>query len=235
MKFNNERLLIIAPHADDEIGCSGLINKIKKSGGKVFIQVLVMGGFNKIGSRKIKKEDWKKEFLQASNFLKVDDYEITFFDDEKMLRLDTIPLADIINILELKSKISISKIKPTIVAIPTIFSYHQDHISTFKASISALRVRPQSNNFVQNIVLSYEAPEYSSWSHYSEFGVFSPNFYVKLNKNDIDKKIKALKFYKSQLRKNHRDRNSILRLSKYRGAEIGTEYAEAFHVHRFYF
>ena len=105
MKFNNERLLIIAPHADDEIGCSGLINKIKKSGGKVFIQVLVMGGFNKIGSRKIKKEDWKKEFLQASNFLKVDDYEITFFDDEKMLRLDTIPLADIINILELKSKI----------------------------------------------------------------------------------------------------------------------------------
>ena len=130
MKFNNERLLIIAPHADDEIGCSGLINKIKKGGGKVFIQVLVMGGFNKIGSRKIKKEDWKKEFLQASNFLKVDDYEITFFDDEKMLRLDTIPLADIINILELKSKISISKIKPTIVAIPTIFfGWHTPNIS----------------------------------------------------------------------------------------------------------
>ena len=139
MKFNNERLLIIAPHADDEIGCSGLINKIKKGGGKVFIQVLVMGGFNKIGSRKIKKEDWKKEFLQASNFLKVDDYEITFFDDEKMLRLDTIPLADIINILELKSKISISKIKPTIIAIPTIFSYHQDHIATFKASITKIK------------------------------------------------------------------------------------------------
>ena len=73
-----------------------------------------------------------------------------------MLRLDTIPLADIINILELKSKISISKIKPTIVAIPTIFSYHQDHISTFKASIAALRVRPQSNNFVPNIDNSYK-------------------------------------------------------------------------------
>ena len=95
--------------------------------------------------------------------------------------------------------------------IDTIYTHwagdsNQDHIATFKASITALRVRPQNaKNFVPNVVLSYEAPEYSSWSHYSELGAFSPNFYVKLNKNDIDKKIKALKFYKSQLRKNHRD------------------------------
>ncbi len=139
-----------------------------------------MGAFNKFGSKRITKEIWKKEFIQVKKFLKIDDYDITFFDDEKVLRLDTIPLADIVNILELKSKISISKIHPTIVAIPTIFSYHQDHIATFKASITALRVRPQSDkNFVPNTVLSYEAPEYSSWSPYAEFGKFSPNFYVK--------------------------------------------------------
>jgi len=236
LNFKNERLLIIAPHADDEIACSGLIDKVKKGGGKVYIQILAMGTFNKIGSKKIDKNNWKKEFLQVKKFLKIDDYDITFFDDETILRLDTIPLADIVNILELKSKISILKIRPTIVAIPTIFSYHQDHIATFKASITALRVRPQNNkNFVPNVVLSYEAPEYSSWSPYAEFGKFSPNFYVQLDKKSVNRKIKALNFYKAQLRQNHRDRNSILRLCNYRGSEIGAEYAEAFHIHRFYF
>jgi len=236
MKLEKERLLIIAPHADDEIGCSGLIDKVKKGGGKVYIQILAMGAFNKFGSKKITKENWKKEFIQLKKFLKIDDYDITFFDDDKILRLDTIPLAEIVNVIELKSKISISKIRPTIVAIPTIFSYHQDHISTFKASITALRVRPQTKeNFVPNTVLSYEAPEYSSWSPYSEIGKFSPNFYLQLDKKDVKRKITALNIYKSQLRKNHRDKNSILRLSSFRGAEIGAEYAEAFHIHRFYF
>ena len=50
MKLEKERLLIIAPHADDEIGCSGLIDKVKKGGGKVYIQILAMGAFNKFGS-----------------------------------------------------------------------------------------------------------------------------------------------------------------------------------------
>ena len=236
MNFKNERLLIIAPHADDEIGCSGLIDKVKKEGGKVYLQILAMGAFNKIGAKKIDKDNWKKEFLQVKKFLKIDDYDITFFDDETILRLDTIPLVDIVNILEQKSKISISKIRPTIVAIPTMFSYHQDHIATFKASITALRVRPQTKkNFVPNTILSYEAPEYSSWSPYSEVGIFSPNFYVQLNKENVNRKIKALNFYKAQLRKNHRDKNSILRLCSYRGSEIGAEYAEAFHIHRLYF
>jgi len=41
----NEKLLIIAPHADDEIlGCYGLIKKIKNSGGKVYVQILTLGG-----------------------------------------------------------------------------------------------------------------------------------------------------------------------------------------------
>lgn len=235
MKLEKERLLVIAPHADDEIGCCGLINKVKQGGGEVFIQILTLGGFNKIGFRRIKKEIWKKEFLGVLRFLNVNDYDIAFYNDKIMLRLDTLPQADIINIIEKKSKISISKIKPTIIAIPTAFSYHQDHIAAYKAAIAALRVRPQNNDFVPNFVISYESPEYSFWSPYSEFGNFSPNLYLQLTKHEINIKIQAMNIYKSQLRKEHRDDQSILRLSKFRGAEIGVEYAEAFHVHRMYF
>lgn len=44
LNFKNERLLVVAPHADDEIlGCFGLIKKIKNLGGKVYVQILTMG------------------------------------------------------------------------------------------------------------------------------------------------------------------------------------------------
>ncbi|SVC04051.1 uncharacterized protein METZ01_LOCUS256905, partial [marine metagenome] len=37
LDFKNESLLVISPHADDEVlGCGGLMDKIKKSGGSVY-------------------------------------------------------------------------------------------------------------------------------------------------------------------------------------------------------
>ena len=47
MELKKERLLIIAPHADDEVlGCCGLINKVKDNGGKVFVNILSIERFN---------------------------------------------------------------------------------------------------------------------------------------------------------------------------------------------
>ena len=88
---------------------------------KFLLMFLSMGGFGKIGFGKITKELWKKEFLKVVKFLKIDNYDISYFSDEKILKLDTIPQAELIDIIELKSKVSLSKIKPTIVAIPTVF------------------------------------------------------------------------------------------------------------------
>lgn len=235
MDFRNEKLLVVAPHADDEVlGCFGLIKKIKESGGKVFVLIVSIGGYNKIGYGKVKKEIWKKEFLQVKKTIGIDDYDIAYFDDKIMLRLDNTPVIDLINIIESQTKVSLFKIKPSIIAIPTIFSTHQDHIAVYRACMTALRVRPQTDNYSSPMVVSYESPEYSSWSWYSEFGRFQPNFYLQLKKDEVDDKIEALKHYKSQLRKGHRDETSIIRLGRQRGSEIGTEYAEAYHIHRFY-
>lgn len=235
MNFGKETLLVIAPHADDEVlGCFELIKKTKKEGGKVFVLIVSMGGYKKIGSGKIKKELWKKEFLKTKSFLKIDGYDIGYYDDKKMLRLDNIPMIDLINIIESKTKVSIFKTKPTMIAIPTIFSTHQDHIAVYQSCITALRVRPQNSDFVVPMVMSYESPEYSNWSGYSEFGQFQPNFYIKMNDKDLKEKTTALNFYKSQLRTAHRDKSSITRLAKQRGAEIGVEFAESHHIHRLF-
>ena len=234
MKLEKERLLIIAPHADDEVlGCFRLINKIKENGGKVFVQVLTMGGYTKRGHGRLTKETWKKEFLKVSKLLKIDRYDIAFYNDE-IKHYDNMPQMDLIDYIDYESKVSISKIKPTIVALPTIFSTHQDHVHTYKVTIAALRPHPQKTNPFTNLVLSYESPEYYFWSPYSEMGKFSPNFYLEQSKEQINKKIRTLNVYKSQLRKGQRDGNKVTALAKIRGSEVGLDYAESFHIHRLF-
>ena len=234
LDFKKQRLLIIAPHADDEIlGCYSLIRKVKENQGKVFLLVFTLGGYARVGGEVVKKEVWKKELTKVAQNLKIDSVDIGFFDDQ-IRHLDTIELAELLELIELKSKVAISKIKPTMVAIPTIFSTHQDHTQAYKASMSALREHPQKIKALPQVVLSYESPEYYFWSAYSEFGRFSPNFYINLSKKEIQKKIKLFYIYKTQIRKNHRDGKKIRGLAHIRGSEIGTEYAESYHIHRLY-
>ena len=232
INLKNEKLLIIAPHADDEIlGCYGLIKKIKNLGGKVYVQILTMGGYKKIGSSFITKEKWHQEFLKASKHLKIDGNDIMFYEDN-FHYLDEIPRRNLIDYLETKSNVSLFKIKPTIVALPTIFSTHQDHTQTYKAVISALRIQPQKKFNSTKLIISYESPEYYFWSPYIEFGKFTPNFFLEMSDTDIKNKIKALSVYQSQLMKGKRDARKIKALATIRGSEAGVPFAEAFHVHR---
>ena len=199
--FKDEKLLVIAPHSDDEIlGCGGLISRVKNDGGKVYALIL--------------------------NFLKIDDYHIVHDQADNNRDLDAKPLHSLIEVIETTSNVSLEKIAPTMVAIPTIFSHHQDHIHVHHACIAALR--PISTP-ISNIVLSYEAPEHSHWS---ASGVFEPNFYVDIE-DVLENKIQAFYKYKSQIRSGGRDSDSILNQARYRGQEAGKNLCEAFYAHRF--
>ena len=223
--FKNEKLLVIAPHSDDEVlGCGGLISKVKNAGGQVFVLIFNLG-FEKDDTKE-SQEIRKNEVKETMEFLNVDDYHLVHQTPDDNRDLDAKPLHSLIEVIESTSNVSLEKISPTIVAIPTIFSHHQDHTHVFNACIAALR--PISNP-VSNIVLSYEAPEHSRWS---ASGVFEPNFYVDVE-DVIEKKIEAFYKYKSQVRPGGRDANSIRNQAKYRGEEVGKNFCEAYFTHRF--
>lgn len=226
-KFNlkNQRLLVIAPHSDDEVlGCGGLISKIKSSGGKVFVLIFNVGSIEKFNNEKFTNLR-KKETSDAMKFLKVDGYDTIFDSPDDNRYLDAKPLHTLISKIETDSKVSLAKIKPTIVAIPSINSHHQDHVHVFKACIAALR--PISTP-IADVVISYEAPEHSRWS---ASGVFQPNLYIDIEKH-LHRKIAAFYKYKSQVRVGGRDKHTIENHAEYRGKEVGRRVCEAYFVHR---
>ena len=226
-EFNlkNQRLLVIAPHSDDEVlGCGGLISKIKNEGGKVFVLIFNLG-FEKDDTKE-SQEKRKNEVQEAMNVLKVDNYHLIHDQPDNNRDLDVEPLHSLIEVIESTSNVSLEKIAPTIVAIPTVFSHHQDHVHVHRACIAALR--PISTP-ISKIVLSYEAPEHSRWS---ASGVFEPNLFVEID-DVIENKIVAFNKYQSQIRPGGRDADNIRNQAKYRGQEVGKNLCEAFFVHRF--
>ena len=225
ISFKNARLLVIAPHADDEVlGCGGLISKIKSVGGKVFVLIFNVGSIEKYNNKKF-TDLRKKEAASAMKFLKVDRYDTIFDSPNDNRYLDAKPLHELISKIETESKVSLAKIKPTIVAIPSINSHHQDHIHIFKACIAALR---PLNKPIADVVISYEAPEHSRWS---ASGVFQPNLYIDIEKY-LARKISAFYKYKSQIRIGGRDKHTIKNHAEYRGKEAGRKICEAYFVHR---
>tara|TARA_Y100001936_G_scaffold39559_1_gene37977 strand:+ start:10984 stop:11670 length:687 start_codon:yes stop_codon:yes gene_type:complete len=223
--FSNQKLLVIAPHSDDEVlGCGGLITKVKNSGGKVFVLIFNLG-FEKDDTPESQQKR-KNEVKNAMDVLGVDDYHLVNSEPDNNRNLDSKPLHDLIEVIENTSNVSLEKISPTMVAIPTIFSHHQDHVHVHHACIAALR--PISTP-VSNIVLSYEAPEHSRWS---ASGIFEPNLFVEID-IEIENKIQAFLKYESQVRPGGRDADSIRNQAKYRGQEVGKNLCEAYYAHRF--
>jgi|TARA_B110000483_G_scaffold227625_1_gene289584 LmbE family N-acetylglucosaminyl deacetylase len=219
-----KQILILSPHADDEIlGCGGIISKFSKEG--CDINVLILTNANDGAPEIYSKKDIKKirdESKLANEFIGT---KKLFFENLPALTLNQYPLYKISNIIEKY----ILKIKPEVVFIPSSNDIHEDHKIIFKAAKVSLRPNKKSN--VKKI-LSYEVLSETEWNENEK--AFSPNYFVKLNKLNINNKIKAFLKYKSQVKKfpHPRSKEAILSLSRVRGSQVFAEYAEAFRVEK---
>ncbi len=232
--LKKQKLLVLAPHADDEVfGCGGTIAKMKDIGAEVYVIVVSVGDVLHYGphSKEMVVADTRSAELDgAMKFLGVDDHEVIFSDSEKHLRLDVIPRRDLVNYFERDCRLAIDRLKPTMIILPAA-SYNQDHEAVFRAGFTACRPHLPDVKPFQNIVLSCDNPAIS-WSLERE--KFHPNFYVDIT-NYLEKKLKAIAFHKSQMKPSihHASIENIECLAKVRGREISVEAAEAFMCHRF--
>ena len=219
-----KKVLILSPHADDEIlGCGGFISKYSKQ--NYHINVLVLTNANKgapeIYSPEVIKE-LRKESKIANNFIGT---KRLFFENLPAINLNNYPVYKITNIIDKY----IRDINPEIVLIPSINDIHDDHKIIFKAAKVAMRPNKISN---LRKILSYEVLSETEWNEDGKS--FNPNYFVRLKKSDIDNKVKAFLKYKSQVKKfpHPRSKEAIVNLSRVRGGQAFVEYAEAFRVEK---
>lgn len=232
--FAKQTCLVIAPHPDDEaFGCAGTMARLKAEGSKVYVIAVSAAdlkhynlGEHSFVSGKTRHE----EFENSMKTLGVDDYELLFNDPSIHLKLDMMPLKDLIGLFENGARLAIDKIKPSMIILPAI-SYNQDHEIVFRAGFTACRPSDPKVKPFQKIVLTCEYPAIS-WS--LQYERFHPNFYVDISQY-LDKKMASLSCYQSQLRSgvHHCSRENVEWLARVRGREVSVEAAEAFMCHRF--
>jgi LmbE family N-acetylglucosaminyl deacetylase len=231
--LKKQKLLVISPHPDDEvIGCGGLIAKFKENGGKVYVLFLTVGDTKDFSNDGFSsKRERILEIEAVAKYLSFDDYHIAFGGNSHHLRLDQEAQLELITTIEQSSPISIEKLKPTIVMFPTATNYNQDHRAVARATFAACRPASRQYKHQPQMIFSYEVAA-DQWSLDK---LFAPNFFAKLSTRQLQKKIAALKLYRSQLRQraNPRSPKALRGLATLRGAQSGSNLAEAFICHRF--
>jgi len=228
--LGRQRLLVLAPHPDDEtFGCGGTIAKAKALGGEVFVVVASVGDLNHYDPNfpYVSAEARLRELADAMRVLNVDDYDILYVDSEVHLRLDAIPRRDLIAKIERDGRLAIDRIKPTVVILPEV-SFNQDHEALFKAGFTACRPHLISSKHVPRIVLSCDCPQLTWNTH-----AVMPNFYVDIS-DFLHLKLKAHACHKSQQRldPHHASLENLERLARLRGSAISVAAAEGFFCHR---
>lgn len=219
--LKDKKILIIAPHPDDEAICSGgLIMLAKNNGAIVHVLFMTIGTSRQFSavetSANIRIPEAKKA-AKYGNF----SYKIAY-EGKEFMRLDTVPQKDIIEIIEDTSH----SFKPDIVCVPNRYSFDQDHRAVSLACITAFRPLPQSFRHQAKIILECEEPY--TWTTEESF---KPNFYFDIS-NVMGEKISLLKCHKTQLRHDPfpRSPENLRRLAGMRGCDISVEYAEGYNL-----
>ena len=216
------KVLVIAPHPDDEIlGVGGTMAKRSAKGDEVYVCVVTKGCPPLFNESFI--EQGRAECREADRLAGAKE---TLFLDFPAVMLETVPR------YEFNGKIGevIAKIRPDEVYIPHRGDMQLDHQMVVDAAMVALR--PKYAHTVCRIY-AYETLSETGWNIPNTVNEFIPNVYEDIS-NFLDTKIKAMEIFKSQLAEypNARSVGAIEALARYRGSTVSVNAAEAFSLVR---
>ena len=213
-----KRILIIAPHPDDEIlGCGGMIIRSIAEGHEVFVCVVTKGFPPLFNPDRV--EENRRDTIACHNYLGITK---TFYLDFPAAMLERVER------YELNGKILgvIKEVKPDEVYIPHWGDMQKDHQIVAESSMVALRPKyyPQVKR-----VLSYETMSETAWNAPNVQNEFIPNVFVNIT-DYLEEKKKALAFFKLQVSSfpDARSLDAVDALAKYRGALMNMNAAEAY-------
>ena len=222
MQMEVKRILVVAPHPDDEtLGVGGTIAKYSRMGHEVMV-LIVSGHLPPLYNRK----DYDKtvqESLKAFSILGV--------KSSSFLEIPA-TMINSISVNELNSKINkvVSEFHPHIVFCPYP-DRHIDHRLVFDSTMVA--TRPIGVGRKIEIVAAYETLSETHWNAPHIEPNFTPNWVIDITEH-VDVKLQALKCYKSQISDfpSPRSIEAAAALAKFRGTQAGFSFGEGMHIIR---
>jgi LmbE family N-acetylglucosaminyl deacetylase len=218
------RVLVIAPHADDEtLGMGGTIARLAAEGHDV--HVALMTGNGEDGPHPfVPRADFdrvRREFDSALSALGVSrkilcDLPAVLVDREPIYKLNDV------------TKNVIEQAAPERLYLPFAFDLHRDHRALFYSFIVHCRSYLPLGRSVRE-VYCYETPSETHLAAPYLEPAFVPNVFVDIS-GYLDAKLAALDCYESQAQAAPlpRSRVAIEALARLRGSQIGVAAAEAF-------
>jgi len=212
------KVLVIAPHPDDEVlGCGGTIAKHSKQGDDVYLCIVTKAYPPDWPEDEI--EERQEEVLRVNKVLGI---KKTRFLDLPTVKLDTISQKELNDLIAQV----VNEIHPEVLYIPHRGDVNNDHRLVFDAAMVATRPKPGS---LTRKVLCYEALSETEWGKPGMENAFIPNVYVDISET-LEVKLGAMSEYKSELKEfpHPRSLEAISALAKLRGTSVGVAAAEAF-------
>lgn len=221
-------ILVVAAHPDDEVlGCGGTIARLAKKGNDVYVAILGEG----ITSRYEQREQADQSLVAT---LREKSKHVAECLGAKQLftfnlpdnRFDTVPLLDIIKLIE----DLITRTQPRIIYTQHGGDLNIDHSIVFRATLTA--ARPVSGCSVKTIY-AYEVPSSTEWAFGKVNPSFQPNVFMDIQET-LELKLKAMSLYEGELREfpHPRSPEALRAIACCWGSVSGCQAAEAFEMIR---
>jgi N-acetylglucosamine malate deacetylase 1 len=217
------RVLVVAPHADDEtLGAGGAIARHAREGDEVTVAVMTGPGEGR--HPVFPNELWdtvRDEAEEAAAVLGVKD--LVFRELPAVL----VPDRPVWEVNGVAAEV-LEQAAPEILYVPFPFDLHRDHREISYAFSVAWRPTTELGRRIR-LIYAYETLSETHWNPaYLEAG-FTPNTYVDIS-GELDVKLDALRCYRSQMLPfpHARSLEAIEHQARWRGAQVGMEAAEAF-------
>lgn len=221
-------VLVIAAHPDDEVlGCGGTIARLSQEGHDVYIAILGEG----ITSRYAQREQADTALLEAlhacsrrvAEQLGAKDLFLYNLPDN---RFDTVPLLDVVKIIENLVK----RLAPQTVYTHSGGDLNIDHVVVNRAVLTT--TRPTVTCPVKE-VYAFEVPSSTEWTFGHFQPVFRPNVFMDIT-DTLEVKIQAMQLYESEARPfpHPRSPGALRAVASRWGAASGLCAAEVFELIR---
>lgn len=216
------RVLVIAPHPDDEIlGCGGTMARLVDERAEVVVAIATTGQLPAFPPERTALVE--REMRQAHEIIGIRDCR---FLGLPAAALDTVPAVT----LNAKFQELIADVRPDTLLLPFVGDIHADHQLSFLAGMVAARPRHAE---APSLIMCYETLSETNWYAAPTTPAFVPNAFVDVSAT-LDRKLKAFETIASQLRPFPEERSieALRALATLRGATVHLKAAEAFMIVR---